>query len=334
MAINKFRNSQNVQFNEARQEVDLLQSVNLHAIQLRITGTLDVAAGGGTDGTLLTDPVARLLQRIRVAWDGMDLVDLSGADLAEVTRRIGRQQVTPDEPADAAVQADTALRHDLIIPFTRDFLANPIETVFPSVRVRQQLKVFLTWERGASGGTSDAGTGAIIDGGDRDVTLTDVECSVTEIYSTGVVRPWYIPVLRVETSQQFNSAAVAHPLRLRGDRRFDSVLLRSIEDATEEPAALINEVSLVGGVNRFIDDVPFDDLKAEEIRAFHSVPEAGSSLMVQFVDNGKLGTVVNPNDFTDPRFEFDVDAPGTNPGQIRAIMFELAAIPGITRVER
>lgn len=341
MALNQFyKNLPTFLYQQAQDSQELLRGVNMHALRIRITGSVTIA-GGTSNGTVVSDSPATLIKSLGVVWDGFDLVQkLEGRDLLALTKRAVAQNVAPVTLANAGAQASTSISCDLIVPFARPWLANPYDTVLPALPVLQQLRLYIQWATDVTTAGSSPGSAAIVSGGDRAVTLSDVQAVVTQIYSTGVAKPWYIPVISVGYAPQFSAANSSHPFQLRGNLRYDSVLIRCMEGASSAFANDINSLRFVAGNQRFIDDIDYEAMKSVERNMFPAVPASSSepgTLFIMHADGGKLSNAVNPNALrvagSDPRYEFDVDTPSTAPGQIRVVSFELLTRAGLTQVQ-
>lgn len=333
MAQNTFRRRlKRFLYNEQQLEADLTRKVNLHELRMRVTGTLTVA-GGAADGALVEDGVARLIESVICEHDGNKFVEaIGGRDLLYLGRRLYPQVVAVSGPAIPGVQAGTALRCDLIVPFSWKNTANPYDVFYAAQDVQQALKFYLQFATSKTTAASSAGSGVIITGGDRTVTLANVQCVVTEVFSISGKKPQYIPILRATQSDQFAAANTELPFRLTTRRRVMAHLLQMRQGATQATQEGINTITLKANGVFPIETMDFDDLKAEERNNFPAVPSTElGTVFLNYAENGKLGTALDPKSLgTDPQFLFDVDAPTGAPGSVRVVSWELEVRDGVT----
>lgn len=316
---------------------ELLHGVYMKGLEFRLNAEVTVAGGAG-DGVLLAEGVQRLIRRIRVIWDGVTLVDVDGRGAVQISRHVTAQNIAPTALAIPGIQAATPIEVIFRLPFERQYLARPFETVLPPLTVRQQLRLYIDWEPAANVGVgSDPGTGALIFGGDRAVTFNvQPNLTVTQIYATKGKMPWYLPGISSFDAEAFAAANPRLEATVRSSLRFDMAMIRTVQGANAEPQDAINTASLLaGGGVRFIDTIPLADLRAEERFQFPGVntnqPGYVSTL---FADGGLLGNVLNPNSLSNPRWEFDLAAPTAAPGQLRIYTMDLLAVPGVTVIEK
>lgn len=322
-------------FQAAAKKADLPESLYIDHIMCVITGTLDVA-NGAADGTLQTEPIARLIDRLTVKWDGFDLVGpISGRDIAAISRRVQAQTLSTDDITSAGVQAGTEFKLPFIIPFSRQYLADPFNTVLPPLQVNNEFVLEIKWaqDKSNSNAATTAGSGAIIAGGDRDVVLSDVQLEATTSVARNGAAPWYLPVISAYETEQFSAANPRLVLDMRSPRPFDGVLFRTLEDAAQDPANLISDLTFKSSQVRILDNVGINTLRAGEERIFPGVQAASEvgSNFVLFAGGGKLGNAVIPAELSNPEFNFNVAAPSANPGFIRAVVMELYSVEGVTQ---
>lgn len=327
-----------IPFQAAPVKENLPRAVYIKDLQCRLTGTLDVGqtTAGTTDGTLMTEPIARLISSMRVWWDGIDLIHpISGRDIAALGRRLTLQPLTGSAIASAATQAATAFELNFVVPFARAYNADPFETALPPLQVRRGFHIEVQWEQGlanAIAGTN-AGSGAIITGGDRSVEISDVQLEVVARIARNGGTPWFLPQISVYETEQFSAANTRLGLSLEAVDPFDAVLLRVLDGGNLDPSNDLQYVTFKSKSTRIIDNVAFQTLRAIEEQTFGGVADANElgSLFIQLNDGGKLGNVVNPAELTLPEFEFNVEAPAVGPAVVRAIVMELLTVPGVTR---
>lgn len=333
-SLNTFLNPlPTVPFQAAEFTADMPRGLFIEELYCVISGTLTVA-GGSADGTLQTENIARLIDQMRIRWDGTDLYGpVSGRDAVAISRYLTSQQLTSDDVTSAGVQTGTTFKQAFKVPFNRKYLADPFDTVLPPLAVGSEFVVKVKWNQAVAGGVSTAGTGAFISGGDRACTLSDVQLTITPRVARDGKAPYMIPIISTYDSEQFNAANQKLTLRMNSPLPFDSALLRTYENAAENPVDLIRDATFKTDLSRIYDSVPLDTLRAiseDQFPAYTQASAPGEAMML-FADGGKLGNVVDPAHLTNPQFQFNVSAPGTNPGFVRAIVMELMSIPNVTR---
>lgn len=334
-------------FSVDEQPVDVPAGINTHGFIIHLEAVIDIAAGGGADGTLQTEGIQRLIQSFRFSHDGRNRIGpLNGRDLWQVSA-LQRLQVTDATNLAGAGIQTTTVSMDLYVPLAYQFLARPIDTVWPgNLPVNDELRLFVQFETSATNAGDTAGSGAfVVPGtGTRVITITGVSMRITQVYSTRVLAnanpqrnaPWFLPQIQVRSTPQFLAADTELTLRLRGVPRFAAVIWRSLEDVTADAAALINTISLTqgGGSRRDWAAYNFADLQEESLGRFPALATIGQlgTATAYFVDGGLLGNAVDPRELSDPAFQFDVDLPAA-PGVVRGIFFDLLTVPGITSVQ-
>ena len=325
-------------FAAAQQQIDLPRGVYIKHLDLRIAGTIDIAAGGGADGVLLNENVARLIRELTVKWDNFDLVQrMSGRDLVAVAKRGIKQPLTGVSLAAPGI-GTTAFHQTFRINFARPWLVNSYETVLPPLPVSSQFKLYVNWETGVAGGVgSVAGSGAFIRPGSGTRVVTFPVAPTIEVASVSGIRgtmPWFLPVLTSLDSEQFQNANPRLVTQIVNNRRFDSVLLAVRNGQDAEGAAILNDVTFQSAGVRYIDAIRAGMLHETEQMDFAGVTDVADDtgyFFLLFADGGWLGNVVEPQALVAPRFELNVGAPAA-PGVVRYNFCELVTQELLTKV--
>lgn len=328
-------------YQEAPIEIKIPKTVNLHEIGLEVSASVTIA-GGSSSGTVQQQSVARLIQDVRFSKGREDYIaGVSGRDLDDLYPRIAAKRTPMTTLADADAQAGTAISWRGVIPFERRYLAEPRLTIWPGGMDDEDISLFVQLATDRINSNSSPGSAALVHGGDRTVTISNFQLVVTLTYSTGFIRPWYLPRMHVRFSPQANAAGQSE-LAFPRARRFDLVLFRWLEGPQQVKAdrvanfafhASAGGLVFVGGQQ---GGYPVAMLKEEELRLFPAIDPATDQLGVfalNPLDNGLLGGLVNPRTLQDPTFIFDHAAPSANPGQVRALFMELDTLPGVTQVQ-
>jgi hypothetical protein len=320
-------------YDTAERVVDLTRGVNLHELRIRLTGTVTVATGAA-DGTLIEDGVARLLERVRLIHDGFAYVDVSGRDLYHLRRRMHARVRAATELAIPGVQAATPFALDLTVPLSPAYLANPYDVFLSAMPTSTEFALYIQFATGKTTAGSGAGSAALVTGGDRTVTLPTFSCDISELCSISNKAPMYLPVVTGTYSDQFAAADTELAYQLRQSRRILGQLVQAQHGANAViQADAINRITLQSDNTYRYNRVGFEHFKAEEVERFPAVPATGDTgtLYLNFADNGKLGTVLDPRAMgQNARYLFDVDAPTSAPGRLRIVNYELGVKPGVT----
>lgn len=335
--IDKFKTRRlTLGYQQAAQRVDLPTGVNIHAIRMRLSAIVTVA-GGAADGVLQTEGIQRFLRNVRVEHDGADLVpNISGRQLAQIYARNVGQITAPGNLAIPGVQAGTPVFATFLIPFSRQYNVKPIDTCLPGILpVTQTLAAFVEFDATVSNAASDLGTGALIIGGDRTVTLANVSLVIEITYSTTLFHPLYIGTIRTFTTTQFAAADTELPLNVRGLDPFDAVLFRMFQGANQDAQAGFNFLTFEGsnGAVQYLRDLDTLMVAEEDLNLFPGAINAGQvgTLFLRMADEGRLSSAVVPRTMPDPRFLFNVDAPTGPPGVVQGTFMTLMKRPGVTR---
>lgn len=320
--------------------VPLPQGVNIHAIEGRLTGRVDIV-GGAVSGTLRTEGVERLIRSFRIRHDGDDRVGLlNGRQLAQfgVSSRLSIEP--PVNLPGAGIAADQPVNFDFVLPIALPWLAQPALTAWPwNMPVRTELAIFFEWETAAAGGASQAGTGALISGGDRAVTFDQGPLlELTLVYSTGKIKPWYLTRYTPRQTEQFSAANAQLPFLLNGNRRIAAQLVRALNGADQDKAELVTDASLLvsSGALRYFDRVNYTMLQRVYQGQFPAIDDLVAAERLgqwfhSFSSSGLLGTVLDPRPLANPEWQFNVAAP-VNPGVLDIVLVELDVLPGVTQM--
>lgn len=317
--------------------VDLVQGVNVHAIVGRLTATVDIAAGGGNSGTVITEGVQRLIQSLRIRHDGDDRVGLvSGRQLYQLTRCARWDVVAATNLATGDVQT-TNIAFDFEIPIESPWLDDPVMTVWPAkLPVRQELAAYIQFATDTNAGAgSDLGTGVLVDGGDRVITFTDFNLELVQVYSTGEIMPWYLARWTPDVTRTFDAATNQLPYLLAGGRRIQLSLFRFLSDDFQDATqALCNNLSLVSGMGalRYLDQLDFVMAQRFDLGDFPAAATIGQNgtLVHLLCDNGWLGSALDPRPLNQPQYQFNVNTPANPPGIVDILLGELDVYPGYT----
>jgi hypothetical protein len=310
--------------------LDLLRGVNFHSLVGRVTASVEIS-GGSSSGTPVAEGVQRLIRAIRINHDGRDRIErLDGRQLYKLTSRT-RYTITQAVQVTSGDAATYPVSFDFVIPIAQPWTQRPIETAWPgNLPVRTQLAAWIEFLPVADRGA------ALISGGDRTISVDDLQVQVWQEYSTGVLPegPYALTEILTDYTTQFSAANSNLPLLIDNNKPISFALLRALDGATQEAAAIVNTLSLESGfgATNYFKDLDFTMLQREEAGAFPAVEESGQvgEIGVNFCQNGMLSLALDPRTLNDPRWVFDVDAP-SNPGVVQATYVQLASLPGVTR---
>jgi hypothetical protein len=280
--------------------------------------------------------VVKLVQSLRFRHDNFDYLEpMSGSDLHYLTRRTYPRVRLITAPAIPGVQAATPFVAELIVPWSPRFLANPYDIFLPAMNVGSEFHYYGRFSTATSNAASAPGSGALIAGGDRTVTIPTFQVTVTEMYSESAVRPKLMPLITRGSTAQFAAATTELPYELTTQRQIllDVFQYRLTSDVIQDG---INAITLLSGNVRRWDRVAYLVAKGIEQNQFPAVPapEIGT-IGFNFADNGKFRQALNPKRMgSQPRYLFDVAAPVGVPGFLERVSIELMTRDGITAIER
>lgn len=328
-----------VQFAAAQQYVDLLRSVPTSRLQFRLSGAIrvDDAAPAG-DGTVIDDQIIRLLEFVTLSWDDVPIVDrIPGRDLYGIYRRqvaqLPTQTAIVDTDLDA--QGNTSFELHFSLYFADPMLARAWDTHLPPLPVTSQLRLYVDWEQRepTGAGTSEAGTGAIVLSGADDYQFsTDPTLEIWQVTHPrqGDV-PLFLPQITQFSSQTWTAAQAAQVERFSSQRSFYFQLLRTGYGGDEQLQTAINNLSLLATGATWYDDLTIEMLLAEEAQLFEAVNEETGYLGLRYASGGRLTHRVDPTQHDDLRYEFDLDAPTSDPGIIRVTSRNVVRVRGVTK---
>lgn len=332
-----------IEFSATEQSIDLDVGVPTTALRCRLVCSV-TATGANNDATLNDDPLQRLISNIKIVWDKTKLVDnVALRDLYQFFLANTVQVPTQTEPAAADYNsgtATTAYELNFTIPFAWGFLRNPWDTHLPVLPVKRQLKMFVTWNTDNNGtGTNDDGTGAIITGGSDDYTwAVEPYLEVTQIehpLATSARKPYFLPILSSEVSETWAAANSRFLFEVPDNRDFVMHILRNTynnataltNDVLEDA---INTVSLFATGEDWLDEIPLDQLRAEEAEIFPAVNDETGYLRLLYASGGSLFKRINPDAHKKLKYAFDVEAPTAGTGLITVTSAQLIAAPPYT----
>lgn len=318
-------------YQTAKDTEEILKGVHTLDFLCRLSGDLTVTGANG-DGTLLSEAEFRLIKSMRLVWDGVDLIEpISGRELAELSRRLFAQSFTNTTVDEVATAETDSFDVFFAFPIRRRYLVNPIEVHLPPLPVSQSLRIEVEWETGKTNSSSDAGTAAFSTDSSDTLTLANVELNVVQVFAHDAPKPIFMPTITSYDSEQFTAANPRLEMSMKSTRPMDALLISVREGAAQDYADLINEVTLLSGSTRWFNSVPYPILHEWEQTQYPAVGDSPvGNLWMPFADGGKLGNALAPASLSNPRFEFDVNAPNTNPGFIRLVQMELMKVPGAT----
>lgn len=324
--------------NNESAEFELPRNVHLLALILTLDATVSIA-GGSSDGDVRSEGMLRLLPDLNVKI-GSEFVyppQFGFRQHRRVQDRMSSQQLVQDTLSGAGTSVSSeALQAEGMVIFAPDPLGDGVADIHePPISTKKTARLKLTWNTDEAGtGTSDPGTGALISGGDRNVTFdSGPTLRVTPVYLHDAPRPYYR--LRAVTSDQEGGVFTG-----TGDRkvRLDETeedLIMAIATAHENGAERdlydgFSDVSI--GKRADLQNIDVRALSILERKDFPGVPAASAlrEVGISFAHQGKLGTVARPiSDFSQPRLKFTVDTAPTGDGNI-----ELITLHGVQQVPR
>lgn len=304
------------------------------ALVIDISAQVDVAAGGGADGAVNTEHVARLVKRLRV-FDGNNnpVVDAEPRELIQISDRRGMNPHSGLALAGPGIQAATLIREQFTIPLSDPWSANPYE-VHLRPRDPDKFKIEIEWAAQEAIGLANGALAAVlITGGTRSVVVTNLTVRVMQVHDPIAAlkqMPIFMPRI-VSYDKDVPGVSAAFPFEVETSRHVRLALIHAMNnDVTSE--TLINKLSLKDDQRTYRNTIPARSWHEREQWKFGGVQDVvGVDLgyfMVDFADNGRLGNIMAPKQGGNPKWVFDVTG-GAN-RIIRLVHVELERVPGYT----
>jgi len=318
---------------QKRPRRDLIADTLTFYIDLDLSAQVDVAAGGGADGTLVKEQPDGLLPNVRI-FDGSrePIVEISASELRQMQQRATYGQATPGAVlAIPGIQAATQIRRKYRIFFADPRSENPIET---ALRPRDMKNFYLELEwPGTNGAANGDLATALITGGTRSTTVTNLKVRVLQVHDPEAyqrVRPVYVPrIRRYEYNIPASSANFQAHIKTGADA-IRASLLHAL-DANVTTEAVINKISLRTDRD-FIREIVEARVWHENELSENSALESVSGIALgyfgdDFADNGRLGSVLRPYQGGNLRYVLDVTGSATR--IVRLVQWELERVDGL-----
>jgi hypothetical protein len=318
---------------QRRPKRDLIADTLTFGIDLDLSAQVDVAAGGGADGTLVKEQPDGLLPTIRIFDNSREpVVEVSASELRQMQMRQVYGQAAPGVPlAIPGIQAATLIRRKYRILFADPRSENPIETALRP-RDPKNFYIELEWP-----GTDDSTNGdlaaALISGGTRDVDVSDLKVDIMQIHDPDAfnrVLPIYMPrIRRYEYNIPATSPNFQAPIKTGADG-IRAALLHGL-DAGVTTEGIFNKISLRTDreyIREFVEARAWHEYELTENSALED--EAGIAMAYfgdEYADNGRLGTILRPYQGGNLRYMLDVNGSATR--LVRLVQWELERIEGL-----
>jgi hypothetical protein len=308
---------------------DLIADTATFGLLLDLSCTDTVVAGGGADGVVDPENPDGLLPNIRV-FDGSTtpIVEISAAELRQMVMRIDGGQAAPGVRLAADGVQVVNLRRQYYVPFVNPRTYNPVETY---LRVRDPKNFYLEPEW--AGATAALLQAALVVGGTRTHTLTNLKLDVTQIHDRATfakLLPLYVPRIRrysfgpVGTQPDF-----AIQLKITADA-IRSMMLRSV-DANVTTENIINKVTLRDDNDLIRENLLVRTIHEKELRKYAALEDRAGVAMAyygsDFADDGRLGTLLKP--FQHPNLRYVLDTTGSATRNVRVVTVEYERAPGL-----
>lgn len=300
------------------------------ALVLDIEAQVDIAAGGGADGALNVEQPLGLVRMVRIN-DGSTspIVEATPAELRQLTERRGMKAQSGVALANPGVQAATLVRQQIIVPLSDPWTANKKE-VFLRPRVADSYNVEIEW----AGTTNAALAAALITGGTRVITVSNLKVKVLQVHDPILFLrrlPLFVPRIisyestPVPTSTQFE-------VEIKTPRWVRAILLHSV-DAQITTEGIINRLTLEDDQRTYRKGVYARTWHELEQWRFGGVSDdtgvGMAYFFTDFADGGKLGNLLAPKQGGRPRWKFDSTGSATR--LIRSVQVEYERVPGIVQ---
>lgn len=279
----------------------LINAVQSHFVTLTFRGTLTIA-GGAADAIRNRGSILAAFNEIGIDENGTDRHLYDGKVLRVLSEMSAFSALSAKRVTSTAAAA-YALEESVRIYFASPWAATPRETAFVEHDAKQLLQVFAKLD--VAGGGSKL---AKVSGGVTAV-LSGVTVSVVHGYdATETAKPLFIPSVVQQiapvagaNAQQQEFIKTSHAIR---------AMIVSQETTTDgEVSDIINKLALKGDFRDIIGPSPVsmaDLMLASEFEFGGAVVTSNRShLCLNFQEHGRLSRVINPQQDSNLRFEFD-----------------------------
>jgi len=281
---------------------------------LTVTGQVDITVAGA--GLRNRGSILAAITDLGYIDGGADKVVID----ARLARFIGEAMAPSALPATrlggVGVQAATLLRETVPLWLASPRSINPNDTKYlePNKQLAQEL--FITPQRTIGRLSGGAPTG----------TITNLQCSIEQVYDDLVATPPLLSTYVRQISQDVPGANAALKIDLRGNRYIRGIAIQQDTDQGEV-ADIINNLVLRGDNQAIFGDraIPFRNLVE------HAQEELGGAVVAQlgylFIDfqrYGRLTSLWNPFQDTNLRLELDVQpSVGNTSSKVRVALWEM-----------
>lgn len=303
-----------------RQFIRLLAIASIFYIDVLITGTLAVTAGG--TGVQNRGSIMAAFDEIGIVENGRDRVVLDARLARYLSELAAPSALTATRATGAGVQT-TVLREYVRLYFAHPFAVNPRETAFLARDPRADLQLFFKLN-GTNNGVSN-----IIAGGTK--TLTGVTVTaVQHVDEHETARPLFIPSIRQVTQGITGSGDV--DVYLRPGHYVRGIALQQ-DTNVGEVSDIVSRLTLRGDTREIVgpEMVSLDILqRAMEYEHGGTVLAAPGYWYKNFQEGGRLANILNPRQDTNLRMTVTA-APSATAGAtsstVRIALLELERDP-------
>lgn len=321
---------------QGKPERNMLVDTAIFAMTLDIRAQVDVAAGGGADGTLMVEQPLRLVKRVRI-FDGSEaIVDVDPRPLLQIANARNMQPSVGVALTTATIQAATQVRQQIQVYFSDPWSKNPGE-VYLKFKNKEQARLQIEWAGVEAVGLANGVlAGSLITGGTRSTVVTNLAVDVMIEHDPVLFlqhAPLYVPRYKtyegpaVQTTQRF-------PFELKtGNNRLRSALIWTVD--TDVTTNFANFVTFEDQKTKYDEIVSARTWHEWEQARFGGVPDTGLDAAYLFKDwahKGMLSKTYKPGQGAKP--QFTVDLVGGAARAVRVVTCELEQVSGLTAVEQ
>lgn len=319
---------------QKRPRRDLIAETLTMGIALDLNVQVDVAAGGGADGTLVVEQPDTLVPNVRI-FDGdrQPIVEVSFSEIRQFAQRRVYGQAAPGVILTTpTIQAASKLRRHAEIWFSNPRSVNPVETALKP-RDLKNFYIEIEWVSTDSS-ANGAVAAALITGGTRTVTPSAISVDIAQIHDPVAylkTRPLYLPRIR-RYEYNIPATTTSAPAVIKtGADAIRMALLHTL-DAGVTTESIINAVTLRDDRKFYREVVKARTLHEAELQKYAGLENISGQAMAyfgfDFANNGKLGTLLRPYQGGNLRFVLDVTGSATR--IVRLVQEEYERIKGIT----
>lgn len=310
----------------------LATKMQCHFVTLNFTGTLTIAGGAAT-ALRNRGSIMAIAAEVGIDENGVDRHLYKGPVLRFISEMQSLSPLTAKRVTSTAAAA-YPLQEMVRIYFADPFSQIPRETAYLVHDISQDFRVFVRLQQDdAAGDGATIGQQLAQVPGGVTATLTALKITVQQGFdATQAELPYFIPTT-VQQMHQVPGTNALDPEYLRITSSIRALIVSQETTTVGEVGDIINSLALKGDNGDIIGPVQenWADLIAEQEAYFGGAVFGNSAhLAIKFQEHGALGNILNPDQFSNLRFEFnDTTSASAGVSQIRITRLQLERDPAL-----